>query len=65
MVENGIKFTTDYISGNLFSFDGIHPTSQGYAVIANRFISAINNKLNSEIPLINVSTIPGSLPTTD
>ncbi|PID27236.1 MAG: hypothetical protein CR982_06470 [Candidatus Cloacimonadota bacterium] len=65
LVENGIKFTTDYISGNLFSFDGIHPTSQGYAVIANRFISAINNKLNSEIPLINVSTIPGSLPTTD
>ncbi len=65
LVENGIKFTTDYITGNLFSLDGIHPTSQAYGIIANRFILAINEKLGAEIPLVNVSIIPGSLPLTN
>ena len=58
---NGINFSATYISGNFFSLDGIHPTSQGYGIIANEFIKAINNKYDAQIPLINVSTIPGSL----
>jgi lysophospholipase L1-like esterase len=58
---NGINFSATYISGNFFSLDGIHPTNQGYAIIANEFITAINNKYNAQIPKIDVSTIPGSL----
>ena len=61
LTENGINFSTTYVEGNFFSLDGIHPTSQGYAIIANEFIKAINTKYNASIPLVDVSTIPGSL----
>ncbi len=58
---NGLTFTTQYITGGMFGVDGVHPTSQGYAVIANQFIETINNAFNASIPLIDVSTVPGSL----
>jgi len=59
--ENGLLFTSSYVSGNFFSLDGIHPTSQGYGIIANEFIDAINDRYSSSIPAKDVSTIPGSL----
>ncbi len=58
---NGVVFSNSYVSGNFFSLDGIHPTSQGYGIIANEFINAINSKYGSSIPAVDVSTIPGSL----
>jgi len=61
MVIDGINFTTEYVSGNTFSLDGVHPTTQGYAVIANEFINTLNKKFDSNIPTVNVSTYPGSL----
>jgi lysophospholipase L1-like esterase len=61
LAVNGVNFSATYISGNFFSLDGIHPTSQGYGIIANEFIKAINNKYSASIPLVDVSTIPGSL----
>ena len=38
----GTEITTDFITGGLFSLDGVHPTSKGYGVIANEFIEVIN-----------------------
>jgi lysophospholipase L1-like esterase len=61
LTVNGINFSATYVSGNFFSLDGIHPTSQGYGIIANEFIKAINSKYGAQIPVVNVSTIPGSL----
>lgn len=61
LIINGINFSSTYISGNFFSLDGIHPTNQGYGIIANEFIKAINSKYGASIPLIDVSAIPGSL----
>ncbi len=58
---NGVNFSATYVTGNFFSLDGIHPTSQGYGIIANEFIKVINNKYSASIPLVDVSTIPGSL----
>ncbi|MFH1197678.1 MAG: SGNH/GDSL hydrolase family protein [bacterium] len=58
---DGIKFTAQYVQGGLFSLDGVHPTSQGYAIIANEFIKVINTKYSASIPQINIATIPGSL----
>ncbi len=58
---NGIRFTTQYVTGGLFSLDGVHPTNRGYAIVANEFIKVINQKWGANIPLINVSTIPGSI----
>ena len=42
-----------FVRGNLFSLDGIHPTSRGYAVIANEFIKVINSNYNASIPQVN------------
>ncbi len=50
-----------FVTGGLFSLDGVHPTSQGQAIIANEFIKITNAKFNANLPLIDVSTIPGSL----
>ncbi|MFN4111565.1 MAG: SGNH/GDSL hydrolase family protein [Ignavibacteria bacterium] len=61
LTVNGIRFTTQYVTGGLFSLDGVHPTSRGYAIIANEFIKVINQKWSANIPLINVANIPGSL----
>jgi lysophospholipase L1-like esterase len=58
---DGINFRTTYVQGGLFSLDGVHPTSQGQAIIANEFIKAINSKFGASIPRIDVSSIPGSL----
>jgi len=59
--ENGIQFSVLYVTGGLFSLDGVHPTSRGSGIIANEFIKVINAKWGTSIPLVNVSQIPGSL----
>ncbi|MDP3149221.1 MAG: SGNH/GDSL hydrolase family protein [Ignavibacteria bacterium] len=56
----GIKFTTGYISGGLFSLDGVHPSNHGHAIIANEFIKVINSKWGGNIPLVNVASIDPS-----
>ncbi|MGD8307206.1 MAG: hypothetical protein PVF17_11175 [Ignavibacteria bacterium] len=60
-VINGINFTTTFVTGGIFSLDGVHPTSQGQAIIANQFIATINDSFDANLPLIDVSTIPGSI----
>ncbi|MFN3873035.1 MAG: SGNH/GDSL hydrolase family protein [Ignavibacterium sp.] len=60
-VYNGVTFRTTFVTGGLFSLDGVHPTNQGQAIIANEFLKVINTKYNAQFPLIDVSTIPGSL----
>lgn len=60
----GVKFTTDYITGGIFSLDGVHPSNRGHAIVANEFIKAINTKFGSNIPFIDVMSVPGiQLPT--
>ncbi|MCK4358371.1 MAG: SGNH/GDSL hydrolase family protein [Candidatus Cloacimonetes bacterium] len=59
---DGLDFTTEYIKGGLFSLDGVHPTSRGYAIVANKFIETINAEFDAEIPYIYIPTIPGSIP---
>lgn len=61
IVADGVELKTDFVTGGLFSLDGVHPTNQGYAIVANEFIKVINSKFNATIPYINVSTIPGSI----
>lgn len=60
----GVKFTTDYITGGIFSLDGVHPSNRGHGIIANEFIKAINSKFGSNIPYVDVMSLPGiQLPT--
>lgn len=50
------------VPSELFSFDGVHPTNRGSAVLANETIKTINHHFGANIPPINVSKIPEGLP---
>lgn len=54
--------TTAYISGGLISLDGVHPTNLGYAIIANKFIEAANNKFGTNIQPVNLRDVVGRAP---
>jgi len=40
--EGNFILTSDLVTGGAFSLDGVHPTSRGYALIANLFMKAID-----------------------
>ncbi len=51
-------FSTAFITGGLFSYDGVHPTSRGAAIVANEFIKVVNAKYGATIPPIDILSIP-------
>lgn len=59
MIYNGLTMNAKYVSGGVFSLDGVHPNRRGYALIANVFIRAINSKYKSTIPEVDVTAYPG------
>jgi len=46
---DGVHLSTEFISGGLFSLDGVHPSSFGHAVIARHFIEAINEAYGANL----------------
>ena len=58
-VVNGVAVNASYITGNLFSLDGIHLTPMGYAIVANEFIKSINSQYGSSIPTVDVTKYRG------
>ena len=56
---NGVSYTANFITGGVFSLDGVHMTGKGYAIIANEFIKAINSKYNSTLPQVNPNHYSG------
>lgn len=59
MVFDGVKFNTSYITGGLISIDGIHLSPRGNALMANKFLEAINLKFQSNIPLVDITEYDG------
>lgn len=66
IVSNSFTLTSALVFGGAFSLDGVHPTSRGYALIANEFSKAINLTYGSNLPLVNIdnynSLYPANLP---
>lgn len=50
----GMDFSTDFITGGIFSLDGVHPSDIGHAIITNEFIKVINAQFKSTIPPVNI-----------
>ncbi len=50
----GIVFGADYLTGGIFSYDGVHPTTFGYAIVANEFIRAINETFDAGIQQVDL-----------
>jgi len=44
----------------VFSLDGVHPNARGNGYIANLYINAINSRWKSEIPLVDINSLPGN-----
>ncbi len=57
--QDGIKFSADFIKGAFYSLDGYHPTAQGYGLLTNEFIKTINGFYHSNIPLVDITRLPG------
>ena len=56
---DGVKYTSTFVTGGSFSLDGVHPTGRRYAILANEFIEAINDKYKSNLPKVNVNSYSG------
>jgi lysophospholipase L1-like esterase len=54
IVSNSFTVTSTYVTGGMFSLDGIHPSPRGYALIANAFSTAINTTYGSTLPMIDL-----------
>lgn len=54
--SDGFTLKEDFVTGGAFSLDGVHPSPRGYALIANKFIEAINAKYGSTLKKVNVGT---------
>src|SRR6266542_393342 len=61
----GIRLTTAFLQGGLFSADGAHPTQIAYAILADGIIQQINAARGSDIPRPDISKAlftPNKLP---
>ncbi len=58
-IYNGIGMNAQFVSGGVFSLDGVHLTPIGNALLANEFIKAINSKYGSSIPQIDATKYKG------
>ena len=54
IAANGFTVTNIYVTGGGFSLDGVHPSPRGYALIANKFLEAINAKYGSNSKGVNL-----------
>jgi lysophospholipase L1-like esterase len=53
----GASYTFAFLSGGLFSLDGIHPTSLGHGLLANEAIRAINARFGATIAPVDVASL--------
>ncbi len=56
---NGRDISATFVTGGAFSLDGIHLTPLGNAMLANKFIDAINSTYSSTLKEIDASTYIG------
>jgi lysophospholipase L1-like esterase len=65
--NGGIRFgnyhlSATYVTGGAFSLDGVHPSARGYALIANKFMEAINAKYGSTFRSVDLGNYPIQYP---
>ncbi len=53
--QNGVTYSSAFVSGGVFGLDGVHLTPAGYALIANEIIRNINAKYSATIPSVDAS----------
>jgi len=56
---NGVRYSTEYLYGGIFSTDGFHFSQRGSSLIANEVVKAINNFFNAKLPKADVNAVDG------
>ena len=51
----GSIYTSEFVTGGLFSLDGVHPTDLSYGIICNAMIDAVDRTFGSSIPHVNLA----------
>ena len=60
-VYNGVTIAPSLAPpAGMYSEDGVHPNSRGYAFISRIFIAAINEKFGATVPLTDISQYKGT-----
>lgn len=54
----GVTFTGAYLTGGIFSYDGVHPTDLGYAITANEWIRLLNAN-GAALPEVDLAPFVG------
>jgi hypothetical protein len=62
--NGGYSINSNFVSGGAFSLDGVHPSPRGYALIANVFLKAINEKYGSNFKPVDYSKYRIQFPST-
>lgn len=57
----GVRLTADFLTGGIFSYDGVHLTDVGYAIVANEWIDVINAN-GGTLPLVDLGPFLGLTP---
>lgn len=52
---SGVDVDASFLTGGVFSLDGVHPNNLGYAIIANKFIEVINANFDTNLAPVNIS----------
>jgi lysophospholipase L1-like esterase len=61
----GVTLTPVFLTGGIFSYDGIHPQRLGYAIVADEFVKVINAELGTDVPRVDLRRfLFGTLSTT-
>lgn len=50
----GVMLRASFLTGGIFSYDGVHPQRLGYAVVANEFVKLINSAFGARVPQVNL-----------
>ena len=45
----GVRYSSDFVTGGVFSLDGLHPNDLGHALVCNQLIEAVNAKYGSNL----------------
>ncbi len=54
MLVGGVELSAGYLTGGIFSYDGVHPQAIGYALVARQWIKAINANYGATLPDIDL-----------
>lgn len=53
----GITVTSQFLTGGIFSYDGVHPNNAGYAIVADEIIKFLNATYGTSLPRPNMLEI--------